>query len=144
MRDKKGSEIDTLFKANENFIRDLKFSYDDMLKEIDGNPHIDINEKLRLKEALKEKKKVFEKNGFYSDHEIAWYREMMKDIDGKYQNEMVEREKRLKDIEKNMVDKKNENIKLFDTNYTVTIEDLSAKDGTGKKYGKPKRVAQVF
>ena len=31
----------------------------------------------------------------------------------------------------------------FEKLYAESLEALSAKDGTGKKYGKPKRVAQV-
>ena len=31
---------------------------------------------------------------------------------------------------------------MFEKDYANAIEELSAKDGTGKKYGKPKRVAQ--
>jgi len=69
---------------------------------------------------------------------------MMKEIDQKLTVEMNEREKRLKDIEKIMNDKKAEMVKLFEERYVVALEDLSAKDGTGKKYGKPKRIAQVF
>ena len=33
-------------------------------------------------------------------------------------------------------------IEQFDKDYNVLIEDLSAKEGTGKKYGRPKRTAQ--
>ena len=33
-------------------------------------------------------------------------------------------------------------IDQFDKDYNVLIEDLSAKEGTGKKYGRPKRIAQ--
>lgn len=30
----------------------------------------------------------------------------------------------------------------FQKEYILAIEQLSAKDGTGKKYGRPKRIAQ--
>ena len=30
----------------------------------------------------------------------------------------------------------------FEKEYHLTVEELSARDGTGKKYGKPKRIAQ--
>jgi hypothetical protein len=29
----------------------------------------------------------------------------------------------------------------FDKEYSVALEDLAARDGTGKKYGRPKRLA---
>ena len=29
----------------------------------------------------------------------------------------------------------------FEAKYNVAIEELAAKDGTGKKYGRPKRLA---
>lgn len=30
----------------------------------------------------------------------------------------------------------------FEKQYVLTIEELSAKDGTGKKFGRPRRLAQ--
>jgi hypothetical protein len=30
----------------------------------------------------------------------------------------------------------------FEKEYNIAVEESAAKDGTGKKYGKPKRVAQ--
>ena len=33
-------------------------------------------------------------------------------------------------------------IEVFDKDYANYLEDLSAREGTGKKYGKPKRIAQ--
>jgi hypothetical protein len=30
----------------------------------------------------------------------------------------------------------------FEKEYAVAVEELAAKDGTGKKYGRPKRLAQ--
>lgn len=41
-----------------------------------------------------------------------------------------------------MVGKKKELSKLFKTEYEVAIEELAAKEGTGKRYGRPKRLAQ--
>ena len=67
---------------------------------------------------------------------------MLKDIEDKVSNEINEREKRLAEIEKVMSERRTEATKLFEETYVVAIEDLAAKDGTGKKYGKPKRIAQ--
>ena len=37
--------------------------------------------------------------------------------------------------------KRQDSLDAFDKEYSVALEDLAAKDGTGKKYGRPKRLA---
>ena len=38
--------------------------------------------------------------------------------------------------------KKSEDLlKIFEEKYAVTIDELAAKDGTGKKFGRPRRLA---
>lgn len=71
------------------------------------------------------------------------YREMLKEIESKVQQEMKERESRVDELKKIMNEKRAEATKAFEDTYVVALEDLAAKDGTGKKYGKPKRIAQV-
>lgn len=41
-----------------------------------------------------------------------------------------------------MEKRKEDLVKSFEDAYAMTIEDLAAKDGTGKKYGRPRRYAQ--
>jgi hypothetical protein len=101
------------------------------IKEIcKGNEHFLMNLQL------------FENGGVFSKEEVQWYADMMKDIDDKIAIEIKERERRIKELEKTVTDRKTEMIKLFEDKYVIALEDLSAKDGTGKKYGKPRRVAQ--
>jgi len=85
---------------------------------------------------------LFQNGGNFSDEEVVWYDGMLKDIDDKIKAEAEAREKRLNEIQELLKKKKEQLTKQFEGEYVVALEDLCAKDGTGKKYGKPKRVAQ--
>ena len=41
-----------------------------------------------------------------------------------------------------MEQKRGDLFQQFEKDYEVTIEELAAKDGTGRKYGRPRRLAQ--
>jgi len=87
---------------------------------------------------------LFQNGGNFSDEEVAWYDGMLKEIDDKIKTEAEAREKRLSEIQELLKKKKQQLTTQFEGEYVIALEELCAKDGTGKKYGKPKRVAQVI
>lgn len=87
--------------------------------------------------------RLFEQGGNFSQEEVAWYDDMLKEVDEKVKQEMEGRSKRLEEIKELLSRKKQQLNTQFESEYAVALEDLSAKTGTGKKYGKPRRMAQV-
>jgi len=85
---------------------------------------------------------LFEKGGNYSKEEIEWYRGQMKEI-----NEMItkvkdERDAKMKELNTEMERLMREPYELFEKDYKGSIHSLSAKEGLGKTFGQPRRLAQ--
>lgn len=52
------------------------------------------------------------------------------------------RSEKSKEVQEQSEKRSKELIDQFDKEYANYLEDLSAREGTGKKYGKPRRIAQ--
>lgn len=86
---------------------------------------------------------LFEKQGGnYSKQEVAWYREQMKDINEMIQKCKEERVEKQKDLQLRMEKLIKEPVEKFEKDYKGSILNLSAKEGLGKTYGQPRRLAQ--
>lgn len=84
---------------------------------------------------------MFETGGNYSKDEIEWYRAQMKEI-----NEMIiktkeERDAKMKEVNAEMEKLMKEPYEQFEKDYKGSIHSLSAKEGLGKTFGQPRRLA---
>jgi uncharacterized membrane-anchored protein YhcB (DUF1043 family) len=73
---------------------------------------------------------------------MEWYKTMMTEINTQISQQKDKRTERTKEVQDHIEKRSKELIEQFDKDYNVLIEDLSAREGTGKKYGRPKRIAQ--
>lgn len=80
--------------------------------------------------------------GEYSREELDWYRTMMAEITAQLTQQKEKRAEKLKEIETHTSKKRAELSEQFDRDYATFVEDLAARDCSGKKFGKPKRLAQ--
>lgn len=80
--------------------------------------------------------------GDYSPQEIAWYEQMMNEITTQMKEQQQKREQKLKELKEHSQKRKQELLEAFEKEYNVAVQELAARDGTGKKYGRPKRIAQ--
>lgn len=67
---------------------------------------------------------------------------MMKEITTQLEQQKLKRAEKMNEIEVHTSKKKQEFLDAFDKEYNLCVEELAAKDCSGKKYGKPKRYAQ--
>ena len=86
--------------------------------------------------------KLFENGGNYSDAEVQWYEGMLKEIDGQLVEEKGKREEKKNEIEAFLNQRRKETFDALEKQYAISVEELAARDGTGKKYGRPRRLAQ--
>ena len=85
---------------------------------------------------------LFEKRGNYSKDEVAWYRKQMQEINDMIIQSKKERETKEKEIHSRMEKLMKEPYEKFEKDYKGSIHNLSAKEGLGKTYGQPRRLAQ--
>ena len=67
---------------------------------------------------------------------------MMNEIKEQISQQQEKRKHKSKEVKEQSEKRSKELIEAFDKEYANHLEDLSAREGTGKKYGKPKRIAQ--
>lgn len=84
---------------------------------------------------------LFESGGNYSADEVEWYRSQMKEINEMIQRVKGERDAKLKDLSGEMEKLMREPYELFEKDYKGSIHNLSAKEGLGKTFGQPRRLA---
>ena len=85
---------------------------------------------------------LFEKGGNYSTDEIEWYRGQMKEINEMITKVREERDNKMKDLNNEMERLMREPFEMFEKDYKGSIHSLSAKEGLGKTFGQPRRLAQ--
>ena len=85
---------------------------------------------------------LFDKGGNYSADEIEWYRGQMKEINEMITKVREERDGRMKELNGEMERLMREPFELFEKDYKGSIHSLSAKEGLGKTFGQPRRLAQ--
>ena len=78
----------------------------------------------------------------YSQEEVQWYSTMMDEISTQLHEQKDKRAQKVGEIEGHTKKKKEELTQLFDKDYAVGLEDMAAKDCSGRKYGRPKLIAQ--
>lgn len=67
---------------------------------------------------------------------------MMKELDHLVATSKESRKKKIDELNALMLKTRQEYLDVFEKEYAVAVDELAAKDGTGKKYGRPKRLAQ--
>ena len=85
---------------------------------------------------------LFEKNGNYSQPEIEWYRGQMVEINDMILKTKNDRDAKMKDLNTEMERLMREPYEQFEKDYKGSIHNLSAKEGLGKTFGQPRRLAQ--
>ena len=84
---------------------------------------------------------LFEKGGNYSDQEIEWYRNQMREINEMITKTKDERDAKMKELNAEMEKLMKEPYEQFEKDYKGSIHQLSAKEGLGKTFGQPRRLA---
>ena len=87
-------------------------------------------------------KKIIEENGEYSQEEVDWYQSMMDEINMKMKEHKKRRSEITDSIEQLTKARKEEIFKKFSEAYEVALDELAARNSTGKVFGRPRRVAQ--
>jgi hypothetical protein len=85
---------------------------------------------------------LFSNGGNYDEKEVEWYSEQMKEINEMVEKTKVERDEKMKEIVEEMALLMKEPNENFEKDYQGSIQQLSAKEGLGKVYGQPRRLAQ--
>ncbi len=85
---------------------------------------------------------LFENGGNYSQDEVEWYRGQMSEIDSLFQTMIENRKQHIQEINQQADKLKKDPTAEFNLAYTDSIKQLSAKDGLGKTFGQPRRLAQ--
>lgn len=67
---------------------------------------------------------------------------MMSEITTQLTQQKERRAEKMKEIDGHTTKKRTELLEQFEKDYANYIEELAARDCSGKKFGKPKRVAQ--
>lgn len=85
---------------------------------------------------------LFKDGGNYSEDEVEWYRAQMSEIDQLFQTMIENRAQHISDINAQADKLKKDPTAEFNLSYNDSIKQLSAKDGLGKTFGQPRRLAQ--
>ena len=85
---------------------------------------------------------LFEHGGNYSQPEIDWYRGQMDEIDTLFNEMIAKRTEQRTDIAQQASKLQKDPTAEFNLSYIESIHQLSAKDGLGKTFGQPRRLAQ--
>jgi hypothetical protein len=97
---------------------------------------------LKENESRIKNKTLLEKGGEYSSEEVAWYSQMLAEINDKIEEHRKKRTETTQAIEELAKKRKEEIFKKFTDAYDVALDDLAARNSTGKIFGKPRRAAQ--
>ncbi|KRX00539.1 hypothetical protein PPERSA_04560 [Pseudocohnilembus persalinus] len=129
-----------------NTAREHQFKFQQKIEESMQNLHALADDEviflLNKNEEFLRESRLFQDGGEYDIQEVEWYREMLKEINQQLEDQKEKRKLRVQELEEYMNNKKIQLLQDFEKQYQVTIEELSAKDGTGKRYGRPRRLAQ--
>ena len=85
---------------------------------------------------------LFERGGNYSQPEIEWYQNQMREINEMITKAKEERDAKMKELNNEMEKLMKEPYEQFEKDYKGSIHQLSAKEGLGKTFGQPRRLAQ--
>jgi len=85
---------------------------------------------------------LFDDGGNYDQKEVEWYRVQMTDIDKTIEECKDERNLVMETMSENMAALLKDPSTEFQGAYSDSIQQLAAKEGLGKTYGQPRRLAQ--
>lgn len=85
---------------------------------------------------------LMEKGGSYSEGEIDWYSGMLKEIEEKIKKHQDKRREMSAEISNRCVTKREHVFKKFKESQIEAVDEFSAKEATGKVFGRPRRAAQ--
>lgn len=85
---------------------------------------------------------LIEQGGNYSQEEVDWYREQIQEIDAKIEEHKTKRAEVLREISELCQLRQKEALEKFNQAFAVAIDELTARDATGKVFGQPKREGQ--
>lgn len=85
---------------------------------------------------------LIENGGQYSQAEVDYYRLKTEELDKDLSDTQIKRKDLIETIKKKQDLERADPIKIFEKEYAACIENLSAREGIGKKYRAPKRNAQ--
>lgn len=85
--------------------------------------------------------KLFDNGGNYDRNEVEWYREQMTKIDEIIEECKDERKLVMEQMSENMIALLKDPSAEFQSAYGDSIQQLAAKEGLGKTYGQPRRLA---
>ncbi|EGR27437.1 hypothetical protein IMG5_196200 [Ichthyophthirius multifiliis] len=130
----------------QNHVKENSFQFGEKIRYLEEKLKSLANDEIEFmlqknKTFIKESK-LFSEGGEYAEDEVQWYQNMIKDIDQQLEKSRIKRNERIQEIIVHMNNKKKELIEQFEKTYAIAIEELAAKDGTGTKYGKPRRYVQ--
>ncbi|CAD8079070.1 unnamed protein product [Paramecium primaurelia] len=126
----------------QNTVKENYFKFGEKINDLEQKLSYLANQEL---DVLLQKNKDFMRDckpNEYFKEELEWYQQMMDEHNATIIKHKEKRTQRLEEIKKVLTAKKQEQLDKFEQEYIIAVEDLAAKDGTGKKYGRPKRIAQ--
>jgi len=97
---------------------------------------------LKLNKDRLATKVMLENGGEYSEEEINWYKSMLTEIDQKIEDHKKKRAEMTNNLEELCKKRREEAATKFQDAYAIAIDELAARNGTGKVFGKTRRVAQ--
>eukprot|EP00828_Plagiopyla_frontata_P008784 TRINITY_DN1444_c0_g1_i4.p1 TRINITY_DN1444_c0_g1~~TRINITY_DN1444_c0_g1_i4.p1 ORF type:complete len:1308 (+),score=255.89 TRINITY_DN1444_c0_g1_i4:1080-5003(+) len=136
-----------LLEQNQLFILNCKVYKYFRVRKNEESPTSPTKEgKLEVEEKKNDLQKTEEDwsrtNQNYSQQEVEWYQSMMNQINDQIKQQLSKRKEKSSEMKEYLDKKKAEMLDIFEKSYQVALEELAAKDGTGKKYGRPKRFIQ--
>ncbi|CAK83011.1 unnamed protein product (macronuclear) [Paramecium tetraurelia] len=126
----------------QNTVKENYFKFGEKINDLEQKLSYLANEEL---DVFLQKNKDFMRDckpNEYFKEELEWYQQMMDEHNATIVKHKEKRTQRLEEMKKVLTAKRQEQLDKFEQEYIVAVEDLAAKDGTGKKYGRPKRIAQ--
>ena len=82
------------------------------------------------------------KEGSYSRQEVDWYQLLLDQLDNKFKESQEKRKETIDILKEDILKRQEEPYKLFEKEFATGNEGLAAREGLGKKYGRPKRIIQ--
>ena len=125
-------------ESDNKFLKLCQRSFESMSRLSDE----ELKELTKQNEDMLASWKLIEEGGNYSETEIAWYREMMSEIQTKIENHRENRKKILEEITAMCEKRRTDALKKFKEAYELAVDELTARDATGKVFGRPKREGQ--
>lgn len=103
---------------------------------------VEISSIFRSNETFLRSLPLIESGGDYSEQEIDYYHEKLKSFNASASEFQTNKSEDIKKFMSTFNPRRDDPLKLIEKDYEIAIENLSAREGLGKKYGAPRRTAQ--